>query len=99
VHRTVGAVLDQPERYVFEIAGPGAARHYVSVLAAAVLLAVQHGRTVVLRIVDPDAVPGTGFSRSHPWRSFARQHGRVTARMLLEHARRMAAVAGAAAVG
>jgi hypothetical protein len=95
LRRTVEAVLRHPDRHVFELTGPGAAHHYVGALAAAVLLAVQHGRGVVFRIVDPDASTGTGLSRSHPWRAFARRHGRVTARMLLEHARRMAAVAGA----
>ena len=95
---TVTTVLRHPDRHVFEIAGPGAARHYAVALAAGTVLAVQHGRSVVLRLVDDDATAaatGVGISRSHPWRAFARLHGRVSARMVLTHARRLAAIAAA----
>jgi hypothetical protein len=89
VDAVVAAVRRHPDRRVFEIEAPGAARWYALLLAVAAALWADRRRSVVLRLVDVRWRP-TGISYGHPWRALVDRYGSLSARALLRYARILA---------
>jgi hypothetical protein len=90
----VQTVCEHADVHRFELHAPNAARYYVCAFVTALVLKALYGRSVVLTLVDAGH-RATGISRGHVWREFAQRHGRVNARMVVQHAARLAAIAAA----